>query len=175
MPKRIRKINSADDIIPIQSIIQQLVGKLCWRVKQSYGDELVLQIGDTAPDPLPERTHSIAGHFRVCTRGTDYTIYKGAETWVNLDSVLDESPVESDAIMKWMTHILSGLHVLASEVTYPDLALIITFENDISLVVRHDKSKPSYYVADWEIVMWDSGKLSVGPKMKWSWETYKQK
>ncbi len=163
----IKRIQESRDLDDLRDSLQALVGQVCWRVRFSAGDEVVLEIGDHTPDPLPKGLGSIPGYWTIGTRGSDWVLSRQDVIVAQLQQILEHDFRDSAAIAAEHMKTITGLRIVAVDIAYPDLALTLGFEHDVALRIAANHDEDDYGVSDWEVFMPDGTLLDVGPGMKW--------
>lgn len=144
---------SAVPIMPaVLDYTARLVGKACWRVGASYGDQLTLEIGGRRK--LKPRSNREYGDWSIESQGSDWAAVR-----VNDGSVLASSgePI-ADGVAK--LRVLVSAKVSTAIVT-ESLSLHLRFDNNIELTFRRPADPDVRY---WSILGPDDTILVAGPQ-----------
>ena len=100
------------------------------------------------------------GEWMLGTRGSEWTLDSQGKTLV---SSRDTSPLIEQRI-----HDVEGTNITAFKIGYPELDLIITFSNKLTLHIVPSVDGDSL-LAYWELFTPGSMLLKVGPDATWSY------
>ena len=141
-------VERPDDLRELRAVVAQLRGETCWRVRERYGDELVLDLGARRRYRHPLLADQEKGAWVLGTR---------ASPWE-----LAGTPPSTEA---GVLPEIEGARVTAAEVGFPDLELTLRFANGAVLRVAPDPRERE--IAAWELFTASGMYLQAGPGRQW--------
>lgn len=144
----------------LQTIVNGLLQKECWKVAFSYGDELVLHLGNRVPYNNPKMMGCEKGEWILGTLGSEWTLECGTEQICTSN--------QSPEITKERLRHLENTRVTALQIQSSDLSLRISFDGDYHLLISDRAKDNDPDLATWELFMPDHRLLRVGPGKTWS-------
>ncbi len=157
-------VKDTTDLDEIKKLMAGILGEICWEARFGYGDELILEIGARISHKI--RDH---GAYIFGSRGTAWKLISQDGTIIAEDD--NQSDYVSDE-MRQKIQIIVNTSIMAFEVTYPTLGLILKFSNHFKLAILPTEADNSWDLCYWELKT-PHGLLNVGPSAKWSYESWK--
>lgn len=152
---------TSSDLGVVHTIVDRLIGKTCWQVRFSYGDELTLHFGDRVSYAQPSMANMEKGSWILGTRGTSWQLSRAPNCIVNSDATPE--------IMRENVLQIEGLALMALDINYPSLGLILTFGEQLQLSVLPSLEDDNYDLPYWELFTPEQYVLKVGSKLIWSY------
>lgn len=131
----VQKVTKAADLSKLREVTSGILGNICWSANLSYGDELCLHIGAKLPYSQKSMAGQEKGAWILGTRGTAWRLDSASETL----TISEGDP----KTIRQKIHALAGTAVTAFEISYPDLALAVTFSNGYKLMLFPERRKTS--------------------------------
>lgn len=160
------QVNTASDIDGIVSIVSNLVGKECWRVKYSYGGQWYLDFGQEVQGTVNPK-HTL-GEWQLSTCGTRFELFQKDHLLTRSE---EETEEEKEAIKKKM-NMLIGTVVIKVEVSFPSLGLSLSFSDDLRLSIMPVPEDDEYDIPYWHVVAPGNRVLEVGPNNQWIYRRF---
>src|SRR5215216_7806025 len=126
----VHRVVEPTDLDRLNEIISEILGATCWRANLSYGDELILNIGDRLPYSQPSMAGREKGAWMLGTRASAWRIHCPMGTLASSD--------EDPDALKQKLHYVEGTSVTEFNTGFPDLALTVNFANGCALRVFSD-------------------------------------
>ncbi|MFN8376433.1 MAG: hypothetical protein U0694_26625 [Anaerolineae bacterium] len=153
----VQMVSRPSDLNRIARITKGIIGKMCWRVRLGYGDELKLDIGKR----VPAKVVRDRGEWYLGSRGTDWTLQQDGKVVLTSDE-------EPEKINREIQVILHN-PIVSLEAVYPSLGLAIKFANGYMLSINPKKEDDDFEVAYWELFTPYGMVLKVGWGTQWSY------
>ncbi|MBI4641215.1 MAG: hypothetical protein HY731_11005 [Candidatus Tectomicrobia bacterium] len=156
----VQKVTRAADLDKLRELTGGIIGETCWRASLSYGDELRLHIGARLLYSKKSMMSKEKGAWMVGTRGTAWRLDSPSKTLATSE--------DDPEIVRQSIHHIEGTILTLFEISYPDLALRVTFNNGCTLILfpsAEDDSGLPY----WELFTPYRMLLKVGPGARWSY------
>lgn len=140
-------LGSSIDLQDIYPYINKIIGKKCWNIAYTYGEELSFHFGKHLAYNSPAMKGKKHGEYRLNTRASKWKLFTpyGIITCKNKKDKL------------WISRILVGLigreKIKSIDFTFPNNNLIITFSNDCLFQIIPLKNSGG--LADWNLMMPD--------------------
>jgi hypothetical protein len=146
-----------EDLTTIQTCLNDLVGKPCWRVETSYGGVWSLDFGQRIPW---EDTKQFFGERWFSTHGTDFELSQN-------DEKLVASTDDAEELRSTMKMLVDAT-VMEAELDHKTLGVSLTFSNGIvfKLVPTVDADKYSD-IPYWHLVEPNGKALEIYPNRRW--------
>jgi len=158
----VRKVTSLADLEELKELTSGIVEERCWEAYIGYADELILQIGEKIPYTYLRLAGKEHGAWTLCSCGTNWVLEAANQTLVNSEDALETIKQEIGAI--------KNTKIVLFEVTYPGLALIVSFDNNCVLKVLPTLQDDAFDLAYWQLFCPpDRAVLEAGPGSKWSY------
>ena len=152
-------INQIKDIVLPKKLLNNIINEVCWEAGISYGDELVLELGEKIP-----KENLLAG----CCEGS-WSVTSRSSMW-NLSfqsSLIASSEQNIDDIIKEKIKIIEGKSVTGIDIIYPSLALSLFMSTDYHLLIQSVEEDNEYDMPYWEIYLPENMLFQMGPNRKW--------
>lgn len=160
MTTLVQKVTQAADLDKLREITSGILGKTCWKVNLSYGDELTLHIGARLPYSQKSMAGQEKGAWILGTRGTAWRLDSPSETITGSE---DDPEVSRQKI-----YVIEDTTVTTFETSYPNLALTVTFGNGYKLRL-FPEAEEDFGLPYWELFTPDRLLLKVGVGAEWSY------
>lgn len=121
--------------------LKDLIGKVCWRINFTYGDELNLHFGEQVEYSVPRMEDERQGSWILCTRASEFKV-----------SGVD-NPIDLKGIVK---------NIEASET---GLSLLFDTGATFDIIIDYDEKE----LAGWELFMPNNLFIAFGPGKRWSY------
>jgi HD superfamily phosphohydrolase len=154
------QIADRSDTSAIEQELQGLVGASAWGARLSYGDELRIEFGDEIEYQHPQLVGVRRGEWSLSARASAWTIENRGMIVAS-----SEAPSASDSDLA----ALDDRPVLGVNVTYPRLALVLSFDGGTRLQIIAD-TEDDDRVALWEVERPDGSVLIVRSHTEWRLE-----
>ncbi len=153
-------IKNNKDLDQLREKIKPILGQLCWEVRLTYGDELCLEIGKKVGYDSPLLADDLKGEWQFGSRGTDWQLLYN-------NSIIANSNLDREQIFPYLK-LIENTIILEFEPNYPDLTLIIAFNNGYQLKFIPDLTDlENQDVACWELFTANNQLLEVYPNFTW--------
>lgn len=156
-----QSINNAADLDELYEIALQMVGQVCWMAKFSYGDELMLHLGERIPFTHPLMAGKEEGSWILGTRGTFWKLESPGRNVTTSEADLE--------ILEQSIKRIEGSTLASLEINYPTLALVLKFSNGYQLEILPSSGDDEYELPYWELFTPQHRVLQVGPKSSWNY------
>ena len=150
------------DIEPLRVRVQPLVGKICWRARLAYADELKLDFGQRLAYEHPRLKGSTYGSWVLGSRGTKWRLMVAGQL---ISSRSKRSRIEQALLA------LGGGTVDAVTVGYRQLGLCIQFDAARTLTIQHESGRPTFELPYWEMFAPGGTCIQAGPGRRWAIRT----
>jgi hypothetical protein len=151
----------------LKAIVQELIGQKCWAANLSYGAELYLDCGAKRQYQVGPMAGREFGAWQFYARATSWvltTVSGGV-----LTTKYDDPPQVRETLKALAERSISDVNM-----TYPDMAIALQFDNQITLQLaacpQSDETDPA--VAGWELYTPDARCLEVWPGPRWALVPY---
>jgi hypothetical protein len=155
----VRDITNSSDLDPLQEIVQEILGEVCWQASLSYGDELSLDIGKKIPYPQKAMAGREGGSWILGCRASKWVLESPSQ-------VIASSQLTSEEI-KQKIKVVEGTKIANFKIDYPDLILRVEFSTGCELKVFPDLEDLD--LSDWELFTPDDMLVEMGPGRVWSY------
>jgi hypothetical protein len=158
----LQKVEKPGDLDKLNEITKGILGEICWRISFSYGDELILDIGQHI---LYESKNSWAeeGSWILGTRGTAWRIEAA-------DKILTTSD-EPPGVILQKTQNIANSSIIAFETAYPELSLTVIFGTGHNLLILPSTEDDEFNLSYWELFTPNKMILEVGPGALWTYKS----
>jgi len=156
-----RAIKQPSDLNEVRTVISGILGKFCTATDLGYGEELYICIGNQLTQQGIRTPEIPLYEWELASRGTYWELAKSKRTIVTSDN----SP---DQIIENIRR-LKGTRITDFKVTFPQLALIVIFNNDYELAIRPTLEDATQELAYWQLFTPTMMLLEVGPGPFWSY------
>jgi hypothetical protein len=154
-------IDKPDKLNAIKIILQQLVGKCCWRVSCSYGGEYILDIGPKRPSVVVGKER---GEWMLCTDGTGFKITDTTKGNVIFDGIGKDT--DNEEVKRQIEQAFSSIldqPITDIQVDYASLTIIATFNGQIAFEIVPTKEDDEIDLPYWSLLAGDEKRLEMGP------------
>jgi len=158
-------VEKPSDLDELKQFTKSIVGELCWQSHLTYGDELILDIGEKTPSNSKPFPYEMYGAWWLGSRGTTWSIISKDK------NVIGTSDDDIEKIRQIIT-TLENVTVTRFEPQYPNLGLIMEFSNSNVLLIDPDEEDRSYAEVAFWYLKTPYHYIEVGSGSKWSYETY---
>jgi hypothetical protein len=175
---------SSDDRIELGILLRQLIGQPFLFFRVSYGDELMVHLGELREYTQPKMKHLRKGSSVLAARASNWyfrpesqpIMYAWADSTIEISSIsqkLDIREIESRPLIK-SGSVVARADVLPS----PDgFGLALAFSDRSTLIIVPSSPPPSTDsiekaeddIADWELFTPYHRYLQVGPGLRWAY------
>jgi hypothetical protein len=135
-------VRAPEDLAEVDAILGGLRGVRCWRARLSYGDELMLDLGERRDYDSPLMAGQQRGEWVLGLRASAWTVGPDA----------DLADLEGDRVRD-------------ASAGYPNLGLVLRFDSGAELAVIPDPGETD--LAAWELFTPAGMLLRAGPGPHW--------
>ena len=157
-----QEITKKEDLSKLKEVTQGIIGEICWKAASTYVNLLQLEIGAKIPYTKAVLAGVMHGSWILGTAGTGWLL---KELSGDLITTINDDP----ASINVRASIIENMIITALEIRYPELDLILSFDNKYNLVVLPENSHHNFGVPYWTLYTPDNMIVGVGPGSKWSY------
>ncbi|MBL8117337.1 MAG: hypothetical protein JNJ78_07385 [Anaerolineae bacterium] len=160
------KVEKPEDIAQISELTKPMLGETCSRVRFICGGELIVDIGQLIPYISKDTTAPRRGEWSlgICGMGWQLLDEEG------LFTLATSNECQKMALTRLET--LVSAKVVAFEVDYPGLGVMLRFDNNQSLkLTRFDDQEGSRLIY-WDLLTPTRSFIQAGPGSQWLYQRF---